>query len=126
LAGEEELVPAAAEAEGDASIPELYRPGLDVPLDEVEEGQLPSLKVGAGDDSFGWLQVEPEEDYYSGWSTEEEAEGEEPERIRKEFEEIEESRTPAKKRGKKRGRQDRRGSQPTGSRRDQQRGRSRS
>jgi N utilization substance protein A len=117
-AGELEL---EAETEGAVVPTEPSRAGLDVPLDEVGEEKLPSFEEGAPEDSFGWLQVEPEEDYYSGWSTEKEAEGEEPEQTRKEFED---SRGPAKKKGKKRGRQDRRGSQPTGSRWDQQRGRS--
>jgi N utilization substance protein A len=85
--------------------PEPARAGLDVPLDEVREEELPIFEGGAGEDSFGWLQVEPEEDYYGGWSDSEEEEPEpQPEWIREEIEEIERSRRPAKKRGKRRGR----------------------
>ena len=43
-----------------------------------EEEQVPTFDGEPIKDSIGWVQVEPEEDYYSGWSTEEEEE-EEPE-----------------------------------------------
>jgi hypothetical protein len=102
-----ESEPATAEIEEPVLPTVPSRAGLDVPLDEVAEEQLPSFEEGAVEDSFGWVPVEPEEDYYSGWSTEAEAEaeGEEPEWIREEFEEIEASRKPPpKKRKKKRGR----------------------
>ena len=37
----------------------------------AEQGGAPCFK-----DSIGWVQVEPEEDYYSGWSEAEEEEEE--------------------------------------------------
>jgi len=43
-----------------------------------EEEQVPTFDGEPIKDSIGWVPVAPEEDYYSGWSTEEE-EGEEPE-----------------------------------------------
>ena len=124
---EAEPVPATAEAE-DAVLPlEPSRAGLDVPLDEVEEEQLPSFEEGALEDSFGWLQVEPEEDYYSGWSTEEETEDEEPEWVLDEFDKVEDSRQPAKKKkGKRRVRRDYGGQGSVDSRPGRKRGRSRS
>jgi N utilization substance protein A len=108
-----EAEPATAETEESALPAEPARAGLDVPLDEVAEEQLPALEEGALEDSFGWLQVEPEEDYYSGWSTEVEEEEEDKgsEWIREEFEQIEAARKAApKKRKKKRGRRTSRGS----------------
>jgi N utilization substance protein A len=42
-----------------------------------EEEQVPTFDGEPIKDSIGWVPVAPEEDYYSGWSTEEE--GEEPE-----------------------------------------------
>jgi N utilization substance protein A len=108
-----EAEPVTTETEEPVLPTEPSRAGLDVPLDEVAEEQLPSFEEGALGDSFGWLQVEPEEDYYSGWSTEADAEEQDkqPEWIREEFEEIEAARKPPAKRGKKkRGRRGGRGS----------------
>ena len=110
-AEEEDLEAEPAPAEAGIEEPVLPAPpsraGLDVPLEEVAEEQLPVLEGGALEDSFGWVQVEPEVDYYSGWSTEaeEETEEEESEWIREEFEEIEEDsrRSPSRRRKKKRG-----------------------
>lgn len=99
---------AAAEPEEETPFPEPYRPGLDVPLEAVDEEQLPAVEGEKVDGSIGWLQVEPEEDYYSGWSMEDL--GEEPmEWVRDDLEGEDESeyRKPAaKKKGKKRPRQD--------------------
>jgi N utilization substance protein A len=109
VAIQEEPALALAGTEEEVLAPDLYRPGMDVPLEEVDEEQLPSFEGELADDSIGWVPVEPEEDYYSGWSTEEEAEEEEPEWIRVDFdEEAEEDwRKPAKKKkGKPRRRQD--------------------
>jgi N utilization substance protein A len=99
---EAESVLTAAETGDSTLLSEPSRAGLDVPLDEVEEEQLPSFAGGTPGDSFGWLQVEPEEDYYSGWSDEEEVEGEEPEWILDELDQPEEYRPSAKKKKSKR------------------------
>jgi N utilization substance protein A len=115
---EEELEAEPAPAEPGIEEPVLpatpSRAGLDVPLDEVAEEQLPDLESGDLGDSFGWVQVEPEEDYYSGWSTETEDETEEQDSawIREEFEEMEEvsRRSPSKRRKQKRGWRGSRGS----------------
>jgi N utilization substance protein A len=104
---EAEPMPAGDESEDSVLPLEPSRAGLDVPLDEVEEEQLPSFAEGTLGDSFGWLRVEPKEDYYSGWSLEEEIEDEEPEWIRDELDEAEDTRQAAKKKkGKRRVRQD--------------------
>jgi N utilization substance protein A len=101
---------AAVEPEEEAPLVEPSRPWMDVPLEEVDEEQLPAVEGERVDGSIGWLQVEPEEDYYSGWSTEEEFEEEPMEWVRDALEEEEdesEYRKPAaKKRGKKRPKQD--------------------
>jgi len=107
--GEHEAEPMpAGDGSEDSVLPlEPSRAGLDVPLDEVEEEQLPSFAEGTLGDSFGWLRVEPKEDYYSGWSLEEEIEDEKPEWIRDELDEAEDTRQAAKKKkGKRRVRQD--------------------
>jgi N utilization substance protein A len=108
-AEEEELEAEPAPAEAgieEPVLPAAPRAGLDVPLDEVAEDQLPAFEDGDLGDSFGWVQVEPEEDYYSGWSTEAEVETEEQESewIRKELEDLEEEsrRPPSRRRQKKR------------------------
>ena len=106
---QEEPALAAAGAEEEVLAPDLYRPGMDVPLEEVDEEQLPSFEGELADDSIGWVSVEPGEDYYSGWAVEEEVEEEEPEWVRVDLEEEAEEarRTPArKKKGKPRRRQD--------------------
>lgn len=99
---------AAVEPEEEAPVLEPYRPGLDVPLEAVDEEQLPAVEGEKVDGSIGWLQVEPEVDYYSGWSTEE-LEEEPTEWVRDDLEGEDESeyRKPAaKKKGKKRPKQD--------------------
>ncbi len=101
---------AAPEGEEDALISEPYRPTTDVLLDEVEEEALPSLEGVPVQDSTGWVRIEPEEDYYSGWSMEEEPGEEEPEWVREEFPEEPERdprRLPKGKRGKRRDRRER-------------------
>jgi N utilization substance protein A len=52
--------------------PESALPGRLAILEEDE--QVPTFEGEPIKDSIGWLPVKPEEDYYSGWSTEEEAE----------------------------------------------------
>lgn len=95
---------AAPEGQEEPVAPESYRPSLDVPLEEVVGEQLPPLKGEPPKDSTGWVRIEPEEDYYSGWSIEE-PEDEEPEWIREDLlEEIdnEVEREPRPKKGRKR------------------------
>ena len=107
-----EVEPALAASEGaeEDSVPESYRPTADVPLDEVEKDELVPLEEAPVKDSTGWVQVEPKEDFYSGWSIEEEAEEqEEPEWVREEFPEepVRDSRRqPKRKRGKRRDRRE--------------------
>jgi hypothetical protein len=98
----------AAKAEEEIPFAESHRPLVDVPLEEVDEDQLPTVEGEKVDGSIGWLQVESQEDYYSGWSVEE-SEVEETEWVRDELEEEEdqeEYRKPVgKKKGKKRPKQ---------------------
>jgi N utilization substance protein A len=103
--------PASAESgeQEEDLVPESYRPSADVLLDEVEEEQLPSLEEVPPKDSTGWVQIEPEADYYSGWSIEEEPKEEEPEWIREEFPEEPLSEPRQKSKRKRSRRQDRRG-----------------
>jgi N utilization substance protein A len=128
VAIQEEPALAAADTEEEVLAPDHYRPGMDVPLEEVDEEQLPSFEGELADDSIGWIAVEPEEDYYSGWSTAEEAEEEQPEWVRVDLEEEAEEawRKPAKKKkGKPRRRQERYSPPEPAGRRGQGRGRSR-
>jgi N utilization substance protein A len=75
-----EPLAAAAEEQGETLSPGALRPGRDVPLDEIGEEELPAIgDDDPGAESLGWVPVEPEEDYYSGWSQEEEPEEAEPE-----------------------------------------------
>jgi N utilization substance protein A len=92
-----EPAPAVPEGQEEGLVPESYLPGADVLLDEVEEVPVK--------DSTGWVQIEPEEDYYSGWSLEEEPEEEKSEWVREEFPEEpvkEPVRQPKRKRGRRR------------------------
>lgn len=112
VAPDAELTPAVPEGQEDDSLPESYRPTVDVPLDEVEEAPLPSLAEVPLQDSTGWVPVQPEEDFYSGWSTEEEPEEEKSEWVREEFPEDpakDARRQPKRKRGRRRGRRERDG-----------------
>jgi N utilization substance protein A len=92
-----------------------------------EEEQVPTFDGEPIKDSIGWVPVEPEEDYYSGWSTEEsEAESE---WVREDlFQEEAPSdyrRPPAKKKARKRPRPSRGADQvPPGGSRGGQSGRS--
>jgi N utilization substance protein A len=70
--GEETL--AAAGAEGIEDEPEPASSDRLAILEEDE--QIPTFDGEPIQDSIGWVPVEPEEDYYSGWSTEEEGEPE--------------------------------------------------
>ena len=74
VAAEGEDMPTAAEAEAVAAESEPALPDRLAILEEDE--QTPTFDGEPIKDSIGWLPVEPEEDYYSGWSTEEEAEKE--------------------------------------------------
>jgi N utilization substance protein A len=110
MALEVEPALAAPEGEEEESGPESYRSAADVPLDEVEEEELVPLEEAPVKDSTGWVQVEPDEDYYSGWSIEEEPEEEEPEWVREEFPEEpakDSGRKPKRQRGRRRDRRQR-------------------
>jgi N utilization substance protein A len=110
MALEVEPALAAPEGEEEESGPESYRSAADVPLDEVEEEELVPLEEAPVKDSTGWVQVEPDEDYYSGWSIEEEPEEEEPDWVREEFPEEpakDSGRKPKRQRGRRRDRRQR-------------------
>jgi N utilization substance protein A len=110
MALEVEPALAAPEGEEEELAPESYRSTADVPLEEVEEEELVPLKDAPVKDSTGWVQVEPEKDYYSGWSMEEEPEEEEPEWVHEDFpdEAVRDSgRKPKRKRGRRRDRRER-------------------
>jgi N utilization substance protein A len=110
MALEVEPALAAPEGEEEELAPESYRSTADVPLDEVEEEELVPLEEAPVKDSTGWVQVEPKEDYYSGWSMEEEPEEEEPEWVHEDFpdEAVRDSgRKPKRKRGRRRDRRER-------------------
>jgi N utilization substance protein A len=72
-----EAEPVAEEAEADEELAadeaeeEFALPGR--PVLEEEE-QIPTFEGEPIKDSIGWVPVEPEEDYYSGWSEEQEEE----------------------------------------------------
>ena len=76
-AGDElEATEVAAESE-DKEVEEGEEPApSDLPIPEGEEEQIPTFDGEPIKDSIGWVQVEPEEDYYSGWSEAEEEEEE--------------------------------------------------
>jgi len=109
VAAEAEAEPVAEEAEADEELAadeaeeELALPGR--PVLEEEE-QIPTFEGEPIKDSIGWVPVEPEEDYYSGWSEEEEEEEPEFEWVRDDiFEEEAPSqyrRSTSKKKPKKR------------------------
>jgi N utilization substance protein A len=102
-AGEPDLEPVLAEStdQEEILIPGALRPGRDVPLDEIGEEQLPVVEGGPLSESLGWVPVQPEEDYYSGWSLEEEAEEEEAD-LEWTPEELEARRESRKKKGRRR------------------------
>ena len=81
--GELEAVGVAAEADTAAVESEDKEVGgeeepapSELPAFEDEEEQIPTFDGEPIKDSIGWVQVEPEEDYYSGWSDAEEEEEE--------------------------------------------------
>jgi N utilization substance protein A len=79
------------------------------PIQEAEDEIPPEMELPFESElvegSIGWVQVEPEEDYYSGWAELEEAEEPDVEWVREEIEpQEEEPRGGGKKRKKKRGR----------------------
>jgi N utilization substance protein A len=105
--GEETTTEAEAEAAAAEAEPAL--PDRLAILDDDEE--VPTFEGEPIKDSLGWVPVEPEEDYYSGWSTEKEEEKEqEPEfewvrdDLFKEEAPASSRRPPKKKKSKKRGR----------------------
>jgi N utilization substance protein A len=110
MALDAEPTPAVPVGQEDGLVPESYRPTADVPLDEMEEEPLPPLAEVPLQDSTGWVPIQPEEDFYSGWSTEKEPEEEESEWVREEFPEepvTDARRQPRRKRGRRRGRRER-------------------
>ena len=76
IAAEGEEAPKAEEEESAVAEPESALPDPRAMLEEEE--QVPTFEGEPIKDSLGWVPVEPEEDYYSGWSDAEEEE-EEPE-----------------------------------------------
>ena len=71
LAAEAEEVPGAAEPEAEEGEEEEESGPAEAILEEEE---IPTFEGEPIEDTIGWVQVEPEEDYYSGWSESEEAE----------------------------------------------------
>jgi N utilization substance protein A len=103
--GEEPL--AEGEGEAAAADAEPAMPDRLAILDGDED--VPTFEGEQIEDSLGWLPVEPEEDYYSGWSeAEEEEEEQQPEWVREDIFQEEPAtstrRQPRKKRSKRRGR----------------------
>jgi N utilization substance protein A len=100
----DEKPPVAAEAEGTAAeVPE----GADEVSDEMVPEMEPPFEGEPIEGTIGWVAVEPEEDYYSGWADEEEADGWDVEWPPMELEEEEEEperRDEKKKKKKKRAR----------------------
>jgi transcription termination/antitermination protein NusA len=126
-AEELEAVEAAEEAEVDREAPEIEPVVAAVDAGEVELPEPEKVPVGAKDerdieleeepppfegepisDSIGWVQTETQEDYYTGWSDEEDLETTEFEWVAEEVveEEEEEYRPEKKKKGKKRRRRE--------------------
>ena len=110
LAAEGEEPPAEADADDAEAEPTL--PDRRAILDGDEEE--PTFEGEQIEDSLGWLPVEPEEDYYSGWSeAKEEEEEQEPqyEWVREDIFKDEPAtatrRQPKKKKSKRRGRSSR-------------------
>jgi N utilization substance protein A len=114
---EEELVldaePVISEEEEaeEVSAQILEREEVELPLRDEEEDQIPPFEGEPVSDSIGWVPVETEEDYYSGWTMEEGEEGgledTEFEWVREEIEEPEDEGQYGKgkkKKGKKRSR----------------------
>jgi N utilization substance protein A len=106
---EGEEPPSADDADTVADEAEPVLPDRLAILDGDEE--MPTFEGEPIEDSMGWIQIEQEEDYYSGWSDAEE-EGEEPEPqyewVREELFKDEppasSRRQPKKKKSKRRGR----------------------
>lgn len=73
---EAEEMPEAAESEDEEVEEEEEAASSELPALEDEEEQVPTFDGEPIKDSIGWVQVEPEEDYYSGWSEAEEEEEE--------------------------------------------------
>ena len=95
ISGEEEEIPALVGALDAAGGVELRRPGERIRFSEEQEVEAPAFDEALLKDSTGWVAIEPEQDYYSGWKDEgqvvdqeyewvpEELEEEEPEGFRK-------------------------------------------
>jgi N utilization substance protein A len=90
-------------AEGEAVT--RYRPE-DVLLEEIEPAQLPALEGEPVGDSIGWVQGQAVEEYFD-WAAQEQPEDLAWLRDEAEVEDVEEIHTSKKKRGKRRGRQNR-------------------
>jgi N utilization substance protein A len=102
----EPVLAAEAPAE-EVSAPAFDRQEDEPFLGDEEEEEIPPFDGEMVSDSIGWVQVESQEDYYSGWTLEEDQEEDleavEFEWVRDETEEPEEEdRGKGKKKGKKR------------------------
>jgi N utilization substance protein A len=108
--GAEPVVAAADEAdEGSAEPAEVPAPAMARDQRDVElEEEIPPFEGEPVSDSIGWVQTESQEDYYTGWSDEENLESVEYEWVAEEVpeEEEEEYRPEKKKKGKKRRRRE--------------------
>jgi N utilization substance protein A len=106
----EPVVAASEEAEEEPAEPEEMRaPAMARDQRDVElEEEIPPFEGEPVSDSIGWVQTESQEDYYTGWSDEEDLESVEYEWVAEEApeEEEEEYRPEKKKKGKKRRRRE--------------------
>jgi hypothetical protein len=92
---EEEEIPALAGVLDANGGEESRRPGERIRFSEEQEVEAPAFEEALLEGSTGWVAIEPEQDYYSGWKDEaqaadvgyewvpEEIEGEEEEGFRK-------------------------------------------
>ncbi len=108
---EAEEITALAEEPEAVPEPEGHAPPEALPIGRDEEEWVPPFEGEPVEESLGWVQTEPQEDYYSGWSDGEQIEQAEYEWVLDDLEpEKEEDYRGAdkKKKVKKRGRQERR------------------
>jgi N utilization substance protein A len=71
IESEEEEIPALAGAPDVSSRVEPYRPSDRIRFSEEQEVQAPPFEEALVEGSTGWVAIEPEQDYYSGWKDEE-------------------------------------------------------
>jgi transcription termination/antitermination protein NusA len=108
---EEEELPALTAALGAPGGPEPHHLGERIRFSEEQEVQVPTFEEALVEGSTGWVAIEPEQDYYSGWKDEGQALDETYVWVPEELEEEEEEgfrKGTSKKKAKKRARPARR------------------